>query len=71
MAQYITVNAAKCLKCGDTIMSTSRHDFVTCSCGNLSVDGGHDYLKRSVRDGQSSYEDCSAAVELTVKPSDK
>jgi len=71
MAQYIRVNSAKCLKCGDTIVSASRHDFVTCSCGNLSVDGGHDYLKRSVRDGSGSYEDCSIAVELTAKPSDK
>lgn len=39
-------NAAKCLKCGDTIESTHQHDFVRCSCGNLFVDGGKEYLRR-------------------------
>jgi hypothetical protein len=27
-----------------------RHDFVTCKCGRVSVDGGKDYLKRSFTD---------------------
>ena len=53
----IKVNKAKCLKCGDVIESTYRHDFVTCSCGNLSVDGGHDYLKRCFK--SSEWEDMS------------
>lgn len=39
-------NKAKCLKCNDIIVSTNRHDFVTCSCKSLSVDGGSWYLKR-------------------------
>jgi len=42
----IISNKAKCLKCGDVIESKSVHDFVTCSCGSLSVDGGKDYLRR-------------------------
>lgn len=46
----IARNRAKCLVCGDVIESKHRHDFVTCSCGNLSVDGGKDYLKRSYKD---------------------
>lgn len=41
-------NEAKCLGCGDTIRSTNRHDFRSCKCGNLSVDGGSWYCKRSV-----------------------
>ena len=45
--QYILTNKAKCLECGEVIESRHRHDFVTCKCGNLSVDGGKDYLKRS------------------------
>lgn len=53
------VNRAKCLKCGDIIESTYTHDYVTCSCGNLSVDGGQDYLKRNFRDGMDSWEDMS------------
>lgn len=42
-------NAAHCLDCGDTIRSRNRHDFVTCSCGNISVDGGSWYARRSVK----------------------
>lgn len=42
----IISNKAKCLICGETIESKTRHDFVTCGCGNLHVDGGKDYLKR-------------------------
>jgi len=43
----IKTNKAKCLLCGDIIESKSVHDFVTCKCGKLSVDGGHEYLRRS------------------------
>lgn len=39
-------NAARCLKCNEVIESKHRHDFVTCSCGNISVDGGKEYLRR-------------------------
>ena len=39
-------NAARCNHCGEVIESTYRHDFKTCSCGHVSVDGGHDYLRR-------------------------
>lgn len=40
-------NRCKCAKCGDVIESKYRHDFVTCKCGAIAVDGGKDYLKRS------------------------
>ena len=42
----ITKNAVKCKKCGDVIESMYTHDYATCSCGAIAVDGGHDYLKR-------------------------
>jgi hypothetical protein len=44
--QKILKNAARCLKCGETIVSRHRHDFVTCKCGAISVDGGRAYLRR-------------------------
>ena len=44
-------NAIKCLRCGDIIESKHVHDFVTCSCGAISVDGGHEYLKRVIGPG--------------------
>lgn len=46
MRRKIIRNAAKCNHCGAIIESTYRHDFKTCSCGRVSVDGGHDYLRR-------------------------
>ena len=46
----IIENSAKCLKCGDKIVSKHRHDYVTCSCGNVSVDGGIDYCRRSFKE---------------------
>lgn len=42
----IVRNSAACVGCGDKIESTYRHDFKTCSCGNLSVDGGKSYTRR-------------------------
>jgi len=42
----IVKNCIKCLKCGDIIESVSRHDFKSCSCGAVCVDGGKDYLRR-------------------------
>lgn len=49
---YLLENAAKCLECNTRIVSTFRHDFVTCPCGNVSVDGGHDYARRVFGEGQ-------------------
>lgn len=34
-----------CRTCLDLIQSMHRHDFVTCSCGAISVDGGSDYTR--------------------------
>lgn len=38
-------NRAKCAKCEDVIESTFRHDFVSCKCGAIFVDGGMDYFR--------------------------
>lgn len=56
-------NALKCLKCGDVIESKDRHDYVTCSCGNVSVDGGLDYLRRSFIEADS-WEDLSEYEDI-------
>lgn len=44
--QRITRNAVRCKCCGDVIESKTRYDFVTCSCGKCSVDGGLELLRR-------------------------
>lgn len=65
MKHKIIENKAKCLKCGDIIESIDRHDYVQCSCGNISVDGGKDYLKRSYRDGMDTWIDMSISEPIT------
>jgi hypothetical protein len=45
----LTRNAVQCKLCSQTIESKHRHDFVTCPCGNVSVDGGLDYTRRAFR----------------------
>lgn len=50
-------NAAKCLLCGEVIESKYRHDYRACSCGNLHVDGGMDYIRRVCRGGRDSVEE--------------
>lgn len=57
----IISNKAKCNKCGEIVESKHRHDFVRCSCKNLAVDGGKDYLKRLYK--EYGYEDLSEVTE--------
>lgn len=57
-------NSASCTRCGDSIISTHRHDFVSCSCGAISVDGGLDYFKRSAEDWTLLVETSVIAEEL-------
>lgn len=52
----------KCLHCGDVIQSTFRHDFQTCSCGSISVDGGGDYGRYLFRKDAQYSEDPEAPL---------
>ena len=59
-------NAIKCKKCGDIIESKYTHNFVICSCGACSVDGGLDYLRRC--GNLVDWEDLSEYEEVEVTP---
>lgn len=50
-------NSAKCLLCGDEIESRHRHDIQSCSCGNLTVDGGKMWRRRSWSGPRDSWVD--------------
>jgi hypothetical protein len=39
-----------CLECDQIVESKHRHDFKECKCGNVFVDGGHEYLRWGIRD---------------------
>lgn len=43
----IKVNKARCKKCNTVIESKTVHDYVSCKCGAIAVDGGRIYLKRN------------------------
>lgn len=58
----ILVNACRCIDCGDTLVSKSRHDFVRCSCGKVFTDGGREYIRRGC--------DGVAPLDLTVTEKD-
>ena len=59
--EHIIKNQARCLVCGDIIESEYTHHNNTCSCGNLSVDGGRDYIRRSYM--TEEWEDLSEVEE--------
>lgn len=46
-SQVLLLNQVKCNICNEIITSKHRHDYVSCNCGNLHIDGGIDYAKRS------------------------
>lgn len=61
MPEGLTRNAIRCLSCNTVINSTNRHDYLTCPCGKVSVDGGLDYPNRSYPSGDPDdwFEDLS------------
>ena len=49
--RQLVYNAVKCLECGETIVSYSRHDYKTCDCPNSAmVDGGTAYGRYGAMD---------------------
>lgn len=43
-------NMAKCALCNDKIVSKHRHDWVSCKCGEIFIDGGNDYWRAGAKD---------------------
>lgn len=61
--QIIIRNAVRCNHCGDVIDSNYTHDFKTCCCGRVTVDGGHDYLRRCAA-SENDYTELSEMIEI-------
>lgn len=49
MRTVVVTNKAQCKLCGDVIESKHNHDFKSCKCGEITVDGGKNYIKRSAK----------------------
>lgn len=60
----IVRNSAQCLECGSRLVSEYRHDFKSCTCGNVFVDGGGAYIRHLVRNSDTYIND-SNIVYLT------
>lgn len=60
--KLIVKNRAKCLNCGDIPESDHRHDYSPCECGDLAVDGGHQYVRRTAQ----SFEDVKEMSEYVI-----
>jgi len=54
----IQKNKAKCLHCGDVLISSPDKKVETCSCGKLTVKGGHSFIMRTGKRGVD-YEEMS------------
>lgn len=61
MSEKIIINKAKCRLCGEVLISEHRHDWKQCRCGELSIDGGNDYIRRVVKT------DLANIIELSEK----
>jgi len=49
--RQLVYNAVKCLECGETIISRTRHDYQLCGCPNGAMaDGGLDYMRYGAKD---------------------
>lgn len=58
----IEKNSAYCWNCEMEIESESAHDFVSCLCGDIFVDGGKDYLRHGWK-YEDAYENTSIVTE--------
>lgn len=64
-------NRAKCRICQDILESFHRFDFVTCKCGEISIDGGNDTLWCSAKDFNNFIRVDENGHEILVKLVDK
>lgn len=66
--RVIIRNSAHCGRCGQSVESTYTHDFKSCECGNVSVDGGFSYV-RHVIEHPESYDNTSLVFkkDLDIK----
>ena len=64
----IIKNAIQCKHCGEIIESRNVHDFKTCKCGKVFVDGGHEYLRRGyTNSAEEDFIDLSETIEVENK----
>ena len=66
----IIKNRARCKNCGDIIESYYRNDIKSCRCGAITIDGGHDYIRRGY-DKRENLENLSIMLYDMSDPDDR
>lgn len=66
----IISNKIKCKNCGNIIESKTLNDYQKCLCGQVAVDGGLDYLKRTFKN-DNDYEELSEIFDTDDKRKEK
>lgn len=64
-------NRAKCRKCEEIIESYHLADYVTCKCGEISIDGGSDKLSCAAKDWSNFLRVDDLGNEIIVKVTEK
>lgn len=64
-------NRAKCKLCQTIIESMHMHDYVTCKCGEISVDGGPHYMRCAAKDFSNFLRVDDEGNEIVVKVESK
>lgn len=62
-------NRAKCRLCLSIIESKHTHDYVSCGCGEIAVDGGNDCCRAMAKDWNNflRIDDADNEIIITVK----
>lgn len=60
-------NRAKCRLCNDIIESKHNQDHVSCSCGQISIDGGSEYYRCLAIDWENFIRIADDGSEVEVK----
>jgi len=64
-------NRAKCKLCGSILESFHAHDYVTCKCGEISIDGGSTHYSASAKDWRNFLRVDDSGKEIEVKVMNK
>lgn len=64
-------NRAKCKLCNKIIESFHTHDYVSCECGEISIDGGNTYAHCAARDWGNFVRVDDNGNEIQIKVLDK
>lgn len=64
-------NRAKCKLCNSIIESFHSHDYVSCDCDEISVDGGSDFMRASAKNWENFIRIDEEDNEIPVKVIEK